>query len=79
MSEGIGWPGWSDLQIRAQVRAGQGSGFFWVLGSGWTYLSWQAGRGTREFLQTASTATAPGASWERRAWSQAAGSSRRPG
>lgn len=60
-----------------QARA-LGSGF-WVLGSGWTYLSWQAGRGTREFLQTASRATAPGASWERRAWSRAAGSSRRPG
>lgn len=71
---------WSANQNTADIRAV----FPWTwthflyLSTGVTYLSWQGGRGTRESPRTGSRGTAPGASWEHRAWSWAAGSSRRP-
>lgn len=52
--------------------------FLTHLYTGVTYLSWQGGRGTKESLQKESRGRAPGAPWERRAWSWAAGSCHRP-
>lgn len=43
-----------------------------------TYLSWRGEKGTTGCPQTACRGTSPGAPWERRAWSWAAGFYRRP-
>lgn len=83
-SEGIGWPGWSDLPIRAQLFNSEPGSVLNIniyhiqMCTGGTYLSWQGGKGTRESLQTENRGRAPGASWERQAWSWVAGSCRRP-